>query len=263
MTHSGEAPKRSTRRPLSRPPNTNPNSLAEKVAAAGSRCPIPFTHDRLFEMHHWWHEMAGWYHEPEPLRYRIGAYIQAARSVTFMLQKERAAFKDFDWYDTWVEKAKADPILRWLNDTRVDFVHRKSLEPFSTLEMRCIENPRQIFDDDDGHPLVVQADPFRCTHYYLQGPNTDHSHEFERHWSLDGLEGRELLDACADVYDRLDRLVEEAHDRAGATLGSHRREGSHRALPCMEDTAAYRIVRTVLKNGREVWEDEPVDAHRN
>ncbi len=44
-------------------PNPNPSSLAEKVAAAGSSCPIPFTHDRLFETHHWWHEMARWSHE--------------------------------------------------------------------------------------------------------------------------------------------------------------------------------------------------------
>lgn len=182
-----------------------------------------------------------------------------------MLQKEGPVFADFAWYDAWVERAKADPIMRWLNSTRVDFVHRKSLEPSSTLEMRCVDNPREIEidDDEDVHPLVVRADPFRCTHVYLRGPNTDHTHEFERHWSLEGLEGRELLDACADVYDRLDKLVEEAHARAGATLTSYRREGSHRALPCMENTAPYRIVRTVLKDGLEVWEDEPPDAHRD
>ena len=169
MADAGGPQQERTRRPPPKVPNPNPSSLAEKVAAAGSKCPIPFTHDRLFEMHHWWHEMARWYHEPEPLRYRIGAYIQAARSVTFMLQRERSAFGDFGWYEAWVEKAKSDPIMRWLNDTRVDFVHRKSLEPFSRLEMRCIGDPHQD-DGEDAHPVVLNADPFRCTHYYLQGP---------------------------------------------------------------------------------------------
>jgi hypothetical protein len=46
--------------PRATPSQPEPILLAEKVAAAGSSCPIPFTHDRLFEAHHWWHEMAGW-----------------------------------------------------------------------------------------------------------------------------------------------------------------------------------------------------------
>jgi hypothetical protein len=41
-----------------------PRTLAEKLSAPGGACPIPFTHDRLDEVHHWWHELATWYHEP-------------------------------------------------------------------------------------------------------------------------------------------------------------------------------------------------------
>lgn len=89
----------------------------------------------------------------------------------------------------------------------------------------------------------------------------DHSHEFERHWEIEGLPGRELLGACADAYDRLDGLVGEAHRRLKAKTTSHRRDGSPRALPCMEDTAKYRIVRTVMRGGHEVWEDEPSGLH--
>jgi hypothetical protein len=65
--------------------NLEPASLAENLAATGGKCPIPFTHDRLHETHHWWHEMARWYHEPQEFRYALGAFIQAARNVTFML----------------------------------------------------------------------------------------------------------------------------------------------------------------------------------
>jgi hypothetical protein len=77
--------------------NSEPKSLAESIAAKGSACPIPLTHDRFFETHYWWHEMARTYHEPEPFRYSIGAFVQAARSVTFMLQKEKRIFEDFSW----------------------------------------------------------------------------------------------------------------------------------------------------------------------
>src|SRR6266566_5449935 len=91
-----------------------PDSLAELFAGEGPPCSIPYTHDRLHECHHWWHEMARNYHEPEPFRYSLGAFLQAARSVTFMLQKEQGAFSDFSWYQQWQERAKNDELLQWL-----------------------------------------------------------------------------------------------------------------------------------------------------
>src|SRR5579864_9479497 len=96
-------------------PNRSPKTLAEKLTVQGSTCPIPATHDRLAEVHHWWHEMAELYHEPDPFRYRLGAFAQAARSVTLMLQTEKAIFENFDFYEKdWVAKASADPVMRWL-----------------------------------------------------------------------------------------------------------------------------------------------------
>ena len=60
-----------------------PETLPEMLTDGEGACRIPFTHDRLNETHHWWHEMANYYHEPEPFRYSFGAWIQAARSVTY------------------------------------------------------------------------------------------------------------------------------------------------------------------------------------
>jgi hypothetical protein len=236
--------------------NPNPKDLAEMMAALGSRCPIPATHDRLFEVHHWWHEMAHWYHEPEPFRYRLGAFIHAARSVTFMLQKERGVFKDFHWYAEWVSRSKGDPVLIWLKNIRTGIVHTQALEPSSWLQMRCIGNAR-LTRRRDGHPLQMKVSPFRCTHYYMHGPGTDHRHEFTRHWSMEGLDGRELLEVCADVYDRLDGIVQEAHERAGAKMVSHARPDSARKLPCMEEIKKYRVTKTHMRRGKEVWLDEP------
>src|SRR5215475_8414003 len=101
-----------------------PDSLAEKLAGDGGACPIPLTHDRLFEVHYWWHEMARNYHEPDQFRYSLCAFVQAARSVTFMLQKEQHVFADFSWYESWVEKAKKDSVMSWLESARTNVVHR-------------------------------------------------------------------------------------------------------------------------------------------
>lgn len=211
--------------------------------------------------------MAHYYHEPEPFRYRLGAFIQAARNVTFMLQNEKAAFDDFTWYDGWREIAKRDAVISWLNSTRRDVVHRRALEPNSWLEMRCIGNPKhqpnEDNEDGDEHPDRYRANPFVCTHYYIMsGPwGEDHCHEFERHWEMEGLQGREILETCADAYDRLDDLVIDAHGRLNANVTSFRRAGSRRSLPCMEDTLKHRIVRTTMKDGREIWQDEPPGLH--
>ncbi len=179
-------------------PNRNPKTLAEKLAAEGSTCPIPATHDRLAEVHHWWHQMAELYHEPDPFRYRLGAFAQAARSVTLMLQKEKTAFGNFDFYEKgWVAKVSADPIMQWLDKTRTSTFHRSALAPSSWLQMECFRNPRKSpWDEEDG-PIGTR-DPFQCTHFYINmGPTTDHGHNFTRQWSMEGLDGRELLEVCA------------------------------------------------------------------
>lgn len=180
-----------------------------------------------------------------------------------MLQSEKAVFRDFSWYQEWAEQARKDPVLRWLHDARTDFVHRQSLEPHSWLEMRCVGNPRYPHGTDDD-PFSFNVSPFECTHYHMsQGLSTDHAHEFTRYWGMEGLEGRELLEACADVYDRLDELVCDAHQRLGAQVHSYRGEGSAKALPCMEneEILKHRIARTVVRDGREVWEEEPPGLH--
>ena len=245
-------------------PHLEPKSLAESLAAKDDVCPIPLTHDRLHETHHWWHEMARNYHEPEPFRYSLRAFVQAGRSVTFMLQKEKHQFSDFIWYQKWSEEAKKDFALSWLESARTHAVHREALIPGSTLELRCLGNPRQPHGDDDEDPTCYVASPFQCTHYYIHtGPFTDHAHEFERRWSMEGLKNRELLEVCADCYDRLDDLVQFGHQQLGASMPSYQRDGSSRRLPCMEDTTPHRIARTVMKEGQEVWVNEPPALHNH
>jgi hypothetical protein len=204
------------------------------------------------------------YHEPDSFRYRLGAFAQAARSVTLMLQTEKAAFENFDFYEkNWVGRMKADPLMKWLDNTRTSTFHRSTLAPSSWLQMECFRNPRKSRWDEDGEfgPIGTK-DPFQCTHYYIsQGIPTDHGHNFTRTWSMDGLDGRELLEACAYVYDRLDELVTEAHERLSAHVVSYARPGSLRKLPCMENIDQYRLAKTRIRRGKEVFVNRPRRPH--
>jgi hypothetical protein len=244
-------------------------SLAEYLSGDGGICPIPNTHDRLFELHYWWHEMARTYHEPNPFRYSVGAFVQAARNVTFVLQKEKTAFKDFTWYNwykKWVAWAKNDSLLSWLNEQRTALVHKQALETNSWLEMACVGNPRNSHghEDEGEDPFRIRVSPFQCTHYYMSlAPPEDHGHEFIRFWGINDLKERELLEACAEIYDRLDELVSEAHRHAGAEIQRQRRKKSAHALPCMDNALQHRVARTEVRDGREVWQGEPPGLHRH
>ena len=59
-------------------------------------CPIPTTHRRLRDAHTLWHQALEHYHDPETFRANLNAAIEALRNTTFAVQKEKAAFRDFD-----------------------------------------------------------------------------------------------------------------------------------------------------------------------
>ena len=253
-----------------------PENLAEALTQGRGQCPIPATHDRLNECHYWWHEIARNYHEPNEFRWSLGAFIQAARSMTFMLQAEHRSFKDFTWYADWQSKARQEPLLRWINDTRVQMVHQSALATSSWARFTCLfkkSDPRarrrdqDDWDDPYAGPIDIVLNPFLCTHYYIKtGLAEDHPHEYLRHWEIDSLPNRELLDACAGVVDLLHELSIEAHTQASAAASiEHRghssvKSGDH-VYPCMNNTRKHRAVRTRLKNGIEVWKNEPAGLH--
>lgn len=253
-----------------------PESLAEAIGRGHGQCPIPATHDRMNECHYWWHEMARNYHEPNEFRWTLGTFLQAARSVTFMLQAEKASFQEFEWYARWQSKARQEPLLRWVNDMRIQVVHQAVLATNSWARFTCLfkrgdprARKRDVDDWDDGYngPIDIILNPFLCTHYYIKnGIAEDHPHEYLRHWEIDSLPGRELLEACADVVDLLQNLSDVAHAQVGADSYRAYRDQpltaeSGHSFPCMNDTLKYRAVRTRLKNGIEVWKNEPAGLH--
>lgn len=210
------------------------------------------------------------YHEPPYLRWSFGAFIQAARSVTWMLRSEKSGFNDFEsWYAPWQQRASENPKLRWLNETRVTLTKRAALAPRSWARFRCLfEQVDPSYCPDEEEDLYIHLNPFVCTHAYIRyGPVEKHGHEYERSWEVDDMPGRELLELCADIYDLLGEVVQIAHVEAGAGMGTVKRDNEsgglwsvprvRHELPCMDKTEYYRTVRTYVRDGQEVWDDAP------
>lgn len=258
------------------PESRIPETLGEALGT-DAPCRIPATHDRLLECHYWWHEMGRNYHEPQQFRWALGAFLQAARSVTFMLQAERATFADLSFYDQWCSAEENRPLLKWINEARVETVHKNPLLPRSWIRLTCL--------DAAGHPILDVADlldedddkrigfsPFVCSHRLMamtdgmERPGQEHGHLVERHWEMDSMPGRELLDLCADAYALLDQVVGEAHRAVGQgfapALNGELVERPSGRLPCMIDPARHRIAKFVPgPNGKSRWVDEPPALH--
>ena len=78
------------------------------------------------------------YHNPVSFLAQVDALIQALRNFTWTIQANKANVKDFEaWYEPWQQRMKKQPYLRWLNDARVDIVHKDTLTAKSraTLEL--------------------------------------------------------------------------------------------------------------------------------
>jgi hypothetical protein len=82
-------------------------------------CPLPKTHSRLRQTHDLWHEMQRAYADADEFVTKLNACRPAARSVSFVLQKELSDQPWFEeWYAGWRERMREDPRMRWLVQAR-------------------------------------------------------------------------------------------------------------------------------------------------
>ena len=204
------------------PVSQEPYIPVQKDDLAG--CPIPTTHRRLRDAHTLWHQALEHYHDPERFRANLNAAIEAIRNTTFALQKEKAAFLDFDeWYGPWQKKLQDDPTAKWLNSARVTVVHQGDLESYSYAEVRLVTWKEEVLSSI---PVPIQTP----SDLILQNPDLLKLHDpsrkgsweiedavllIERRWSTADLQGREILSALAYVYGLIADLVLDAHSHFG------------------------------------------------
>lgn len=100
---------------------------------AGDACPTPTTHKRLEAFHRAWHRCLDAYADPDEFAIEINNALQAARNVTFALQKEMKHTSGFtEWYGTWQSVLRNDPVSRWSVEARNRVVKAGDLETRST-----------------------------------------------------------------------------------------------------------------------------------
>jgi hypothetical protein len=217
-------------------------------------CPLPKTHNRLRQTHDLWHEMQAAYPDADDFVTKLNACLTAARSVTFVLQKELSRQPWFDeWYGPWQDRMRADPLMRWLVEARNAVEKQGDLDTASVaLVSLLLTDDEQLLDRVEVPPL---ASPDEVAEAVKLAELPDRIRDqavlvVERRWTVPELADRELLDTLAHCYSVLAELVGEAHERMGVrmqTFGGEEHGARHDRrphpsgrLPCMLSTADAR-----------------------
>lgn len=215
---------------------------------------------RLKESYLHWNRMAESYEHPEEFRIYLNACIQSLRNVTFVLQKQKSEISNFDqWYESWQNALKADPIMAWCVSARNKIVKEGDLKTHSIARASYVASYLESPQND----FVV--DPFMPTDKIaLQIANTKLpeklKHEgflrVERRWIAEDLQSYELLEALAYTFAVLAQLVMDADSQKGPSFSTKAEPGEnyidvgfktlgidHTLLPpCMSTFADYRTV---------------------
>jgi len=84
------------------------------------------TRQKLGEAEHFLELMKEHLDDDIRFSYYFSAFLSAARSITFHLQKQYSSYANFsDWYYPYQEEMKDDKELKYLHELRVEEVHRE------------------------------------------------------------------------------------------------------------------------------------------
>jgi len=187
-----------------------------------TECPLAQSDDKFAEAHYFLGKMMDDYHDPAPFRYNLNAFLQALRSVTFVLQKDLAHRDGFqDWYPERQERMMEDPLLRKFVTGRNIVVKQRNLEMNSKAEIGFfrgrrlklafgLEVPTYVPSKhlvDNVAPKSGLIDP--------QHSAIDEQYGVRREWIAPELGDDNVLTLCDLAWVKIGQVLSEAHEFAG------------------------------------------------
>jgi len=221
-------------------------------------CLLEGVHNRLGEVHKFWHDMLSEYQNPENFRISLNAAIQSLRNITFLLQSNKSLIPNFDqWYEQYRDLMKSDEILKWLHQARNVIVKQQDLELHSIAAAR-------VRAWEDVSRLEFQISPFITTEQIAKDlvrlhvvkapkPIADHAIlNVERKWVVNDLPNYELLDVIAHGYKFFQNLLSDTHKQIGLNIESCKEQydpkHENSFIPCMSVTRDDRSANIKLNN---------------
>jgi hypothetical protein len=184
-------------------------------------CPIPATHDRLKETHFFLHEMFWQIHHPDPFRWSLNAYLQAARSTLYVARKELRGVQALRPMLQALEHD--DPLFRRVVESRNFVVHEKMLAQHSLTQTGIFRGRRFKlgFGDGDVPNNWYSEHLVRYLAHVWTGVFIDNHDSIgeqfgvKRSWIIGELGEGDVTLICAHAYGKLLGFVRSAHTLAG------------------------------------------------
>jgi hypothetical protein len=94
-----------------------------------SLCQIAPADRRLRDAFHHWRQLEWTYFAPYEFRINLNSFLQEARNVTFILQKNKSAIRGFEkWYSDWQQRMRDDALMKWAVESRNRVTKQGDLE---------------------------------------------------------------------------------------------------------------------------------------
>jgi hypothetical protein len=185
------------------------------------RCPLYQADDKGAEAHYFLERMMVTYHDPDPFRWNLNAFVQALRSITFYIQKLLKHQDGFEaWYAAQQALMKADPLLQKFVEGRNILVKQRNLyvESAAVIGVYRYRKPRLGMHVNvpvyvSSRDLLKRADSLNL----LDAERSAEEEEYgvEREWRVPELGDGNVLDLCDEAWIRLAGVLERAHDFIG------------------------------------------------
>ncbi len=151
------------------------------------------------------------YMEPELFRLNVNSFLQTARTVTFLIQKEKSSIPDFDrWHLENIAKPwSEDEVMRWAKNSRNKIEKEGDLELNSfaraTLILGHLPETDQVLEFPGQSLLFRGTEALVKSAKQILPPDVADSSliRMERRWVAEALPDHELLYALTVIYSRL------------------------------------------------------------
>lgn len=171
------------------------------------------------DLHEDIHRAIEHYFDENEFRRWLNSAIQNSRGVTFLLQKQKAKWADFDtWYGEWQDAARKNPVLGWGVTARNRIVKEEDLAALSQAVIGVYDTHRRGYEDvfavPPSTPPGVIIDSFIKV-AERDGKKRKGWVRIERRWIDDQLPDYELVAALREMYRAVAEVVELAHKASG------------------------------------------------
>lgn len=228
-----------------------------------NKCPLEDAHLRLLDVHEHIHLAIENYFEPSEFRRNLNNALQDARNVTWLLQKKKANFNNFEtFYGEWQQDIQNNLIMKWSVSARNQVTKESDLVKSSKM-VATIFTAKSVLSEES-FEVSPEISTSECISQILRGRGpVNNPNELvlriERLWIAENLPRVEITDALIEVFRNLKKIIARAHLELGikeCILANQRRpcvtSDLNVSTECFGQLRGFRSISVSLKTGKKV-----------